>query len=93
MIHFVATGFSALGMVWRAGQELEVVVGSPQWELTVDRGGNSWLDIADNPDEQVARYGVVFFASGLRPSSLEVSDEVLRLENVRGTREADLSRR
>jgi len=64
LIHFVAEGFTALGMVWRRGQELEFVPGSPAYRDTCDRFGRSWLELRDNEQAQVERFKEVKFRSG-----------------------------
>ena len=50
LIHFVKDGFSAFGTVWQAGQELEVVRGSEEFQETCNRNGVSWMDNADDPN-------------------------------------------
>lgn len=66
-IHFLEDGHTALGFVWYRGQELTFEVGSEAHKSTFDRNGNSWLDLADNPREQVLRYGGQKFARGPWP--------------------------
>lgn len=48
----------------------EVVITPMMRALSMDRNGGSWLDILDNPEEQVRRYGKVRFARGPWPSNL-----------------------
>jgi len=60
-IRFIETGLSGLSNVWRAGQELTVAIDSADYARTMDRNGNSWLDLAGNPEAQIKRWGKVFF--------------------------------
>jgi hypothetical protein len=64
LINFVADGFTAQGVSWYRGQELEFVVGSQAYEQTKNRLGQSWLDLRDDEDAQYERYGEVKFRSG-----------------------------
>lgn len=66
-IHFLEDGHTALGHVWYRGQELTFEVGSEAHKTTFDRNGNSWLDLADDPREQVKRFGGQKFARGPWP--------------------------
>lgn len=66
-IHFLEDGHTALGHVWYRGQELTFEVGSEAHNSTFDRNGESWLDLADDPREQVLRYGGQKFARGPWP--------------------------
>ena len=66
-IHFLEDGHTALGYVWYRGQELTFEVGSDAYNSTFDREGNTWLDLIDNPREQVLRYGGQKFARGPWP--------------------------
>lgn len=63
IIHFVADGFLAFGQSWYRGQELEIVIGSPQHKLTFDIYGNTWLDL--DADAQYERWGMEKFRPGL----------------------------
>lgn len=64
LIHFVANGFTAQGVGWQRGQEVEFVVGGKAYEQTKDRYGNTWLDLRDDPEGQILRYGTEYFRSG-----------------------------
>jgi hypothetical protein len=64
LIHFVDDGFTALGHVWRRGQELEFEVGSRAYQDTFDRTGWSWLALRDDENAQISRYGRPMFRSG-----------------------------
>ena len=61
-INFVADGLSALGKIWYRGQELTVTKGTDDYESTLDRDGNSWLDLTEA--EQLAYWGERKFAAG-----------------------------
>ncbi len=67
IIHFVADGHTALGQVWRRGQELEFDPNGPAYRDTVDRFGWSWLELRDRPAEQETRWGEEKFRSGPWP--------------------------
>lgn len=64
LLHFLEDGFSAFAVVWYRGQELEIVKGSRSYKATLDRNGQSWLDLVDNEYEQVKRFGKVMFRKG-----------------------------
>ncbi len=67
LIHFVADGLTALGTIWRIGQELEFTHGSPAYQDTCDRFGRSWLDLRNDEQAQIARWGEVKFRVGPWP--------------------------
>jgi hypothetical protein len=62
LIHFVAEGFTAFGTIWRPGQELEIIEGTSEYEVTLDIEGHSWLNVSE--EEQVSRWGEVKFKLG-----------------------------
>lgn len=64
LIHFLVDGFNFGGKSWYRGQEVEFEVGSPAYEQTKDRNGNTWLDLRDDIDGQFDRWGKQFFAVG-----------------------------
>jgi hypothetical protein len=64
VIHFVDDGLTALGKVWRRGQELEFTPGSRAYHDTVDRSGQSWLELRGDEAAQQERYGRVMFRDG-----------------------------
>jgi hypothetical protein len=87
IIHFVADGFLAFGQTWYRGQELEIVSGSPQHQLTFDRLGNSWLDL--DLDAQFERWSEEKFRPGLwrgkkwgDVSTLSDPDEIADMERA-----------
>ncbi|TFD74107.1 hypothetical protein E3T54_15010 [Cryobacterium sp. Sr8] len=53
-------------MSWGA----EIDVTDEVRELSVDRNGNSWLDLLGDDEAQVRRYGEVFFRPGPWPANL-----------------------
>jgi hypothetical protein len=64
-VHFLEDGFTLLNRVWYRGQELTVVVGSPEWNATVDRRGRSALDLSE--EEQMLTREKVYFRRGPWP--------------------------
>lgn len=60
-IKFVESGFTYLGKVWLRGETYEVEAGSAEYEKTKDRNGDSWLDLARDPEGQKKRYRNVLF--------------------------------
>lgn len=81
LVHILEDGFSAHGQVWYRGQEIEYVKNETVYKDTLDRDGNSWLDL--DPRGQMRRYGRVYFAPGPWPG-VEYEDE--------NSREAELKR-
>ena len=67
LIHFIINGFTAQSRVWQRGQEIEFVVGGAAHEQTMDRFGNSWLDLRNDPAAQIERYGAEYFREGPFP--------------------------
>lgn len=64
LFHVLVDGFTAFGVTWMRGQEIEVVKGSPEYELTVDRNGKSWLDFLADKKGQYERWGELKIDSG-----------------------------
>ena len=64
LIHFIINGFTAQGVGWQRGQEIEFVVGGQAYEQTKDRKGNTWLDLRNDPAAQIRRYGAEYFREG-----------------------------
>lgn len=65
VIHFLETGLTALGKVWYRGEQR--LFDAQAYADTCDRNGNSWLDLADDEQTQIARYGKVMFRRGPWP--------------------------
>lgn len=84
LLHFVEDGFTAQGRVWMRGQELEFVVGSPAYEETKDRDGNTWLDMVGDDKAQYARFGRVMFRPGEWPGLGYEDEEAAKAEALRG---------
>lgn len=88
LIHVVLDGFTALGEVWYRGQELEFVKGSPDYLRTVNRRGESWLDLAHDVQGQYDRWGKQYIAPGpfvgLRHEKFD--DEIAKADARRGRR-------
>ena len=59
-IHFVEDGFDFAGRVWYAGQEIKVSPASPRWPEA-----ERWIRLT--PDEQLAKWGKVYFRPGPYP--------------------------
>ena len=57
LIHFVRDGVSAFGYSWSVGQELELVKGSPEFAETLDRNGDSWMEMTE--EDQLSVFGNV----------------------------------
>ena len=64
LIHFEEDGFNAFGTTWYRGQEFEYTRDSVVYQRTLDSKGNSWLDLAEDRNAQLARWGRVYFAPG-----------------------------
>lgn len=67
-LHFVESGLTVLGRVRKAGEEFSVEVGSGLWKRTLNRLGESWVDLADNESRQKKIYGRVMFKPGPVPT-------------------------
>ena len=82
-IHFVNDGLSVLGKIWCRGEEIRFVKGTGAYLETVDRLGNSWVDLRDDPRAQELRWGQEKFRSGPWPGlSLEDAAKVARFETL-----------
>jgi hypothetical protein len=64
LIHVVEDGFLAQGVTWYRGQEIEFDVDGEAYQQTVNKYGNSWLDLRDDIDGQYDKYGTQYFAAG-----------------------------
>lgn len=69
LIHFLEDGFTALGDIWRRGQELEFVIPSEAHDATKNRFGLSWVDLAYDEMAQSRKYGKVLFRLGPWPGA------------------------
>lgn len=69
LFHVVEDGFSAQGVVWVRGQELEFVKDSPEYKDTLDREGNSWLDLVGDDAAQMQRFGKIMVRPGPWPGA------------------------
>jgi hypothetical protein len=63
-IHFLQTGLLVNGATTYRGQEMKFEVGGLAHRQTMDRNGNSFLDLVDDIDGQWDRYGKQYFARG-----------------------------
>lgn len=68
-VHILVDGFTAQGRVWYRGQTIVFQRAGSAYQQTLDRNGNSWLDIVNNPQAQIKQYGHVAFGSGPWPFS------------------------
>ena len=64
LIHFVDSGFSALGKIWVTGDEAEFDPSDPNdpYHETVDSTGWSWVNMTEG--EQLDRHGKIIFRPG-----------------------------
>lgn len=74
-IHFRESGFTFATSDSYAGQFVSrrgqtVTVTAALIEASLDRDGNSWLDLIDSPAEQIERWGAVQFGRGPWPDDL-----------------------
>lgn len=78
-VHFVESGITAHQRVYTRGDELIVERGSERFretqEPSEDGDGFSWLDLADDPSAQLARWGRVMFTPGPFPESERIDPE------------------
>lgn len=79
IIHFVEDGLTALGKTWYRGEEMRIVPGSEEWNLLLDKNGNTWLFLDE--DQQIARWGHRYFRDGpWRGQSFDLDDPLLNDE-------------
>lgn len=91
-IHFLEDGFVALGQVWYRGQEVEIVKGSPAYNRTLDRNGDTWINLAFDVPEQQRRWGLQKLGIGpFVPRKGERFDDDVATEDARRGRAAPLS--
>ena len=74
IIHFLETGmtvetFPGRGHVANQGDDLTITTEliTASW----DGSNHSWLELADNPAAQLARYGTVYFGIGPYPANTD----------------------
>jgi hypothetical protein len=65
----------------------EIVITPTIWALSQDRNGDSWLDLLDDPEAQIARFGRVRFARGPWPTDLPKIEPGSPEEEIRKARE------
>lgn len=66
-LHFLVDGFTACGVTYYRGQELQFDVPSRAYDQQKDRFGNTWLSLVDDPRGQIKKFGQQYFASGPWP--------------------------
>lgn len=64
LIHILEDGFMVNGVIGYRGQEFFFPYDSLAYRQTSTTDGGSWLDLADDVEEQYRRYGSQKFASG-----------------------------
>lgn len=64
LIHIVNDGLPINGQMTYRGQEFEFEVGGKAYNQTLDRFGNTFLDLADDVDAQYQKWGEQKIASG-----------------------------
>jgi hypothetical protein len=86
-IHFIRDGFTACGEVWYRGQEIKFDKAGEAYANTLDRNGDSWLDLADNTGGQYARWGEEYFRSGpfIGRKGEVFDDAIAQADKRRGT--------
>lgn len=65
VVHFCEDGITALGKVWYRGEQR--VFDQRAYRDTCDRHGRSWLDLVDDEQGQIGRWGKVMFRRGPWP--------------------------
>ena len=86
LFHITLDGFTAFGDVWLRGQEIEIEVGTPAWNRTLDEFGTSWVTLRDNVQAQYDRWGKQYIAEGpfiARPNE-KFDDSVADSDRRRG---------
>lgn len=92
IVHILEDGFTAFGKVWYRGQEITVVPESDEWNSTVDRDGNTWMNLSYT--EQEIRYGRQMFGKGHWPyGGFNLDDPLLTDEEREILQRTDLKRR
>lgn len=87
IFHVLIDGVTAFGNVWYRGQEIEVEKGTAAYKRTLDKHGNSWLDIVGDEHAQYARWGERKFGAGtFRPLPGEKFEDDLVNEDARRRR-------
>lgn len=87
LFHVLKDGFTAFGDVWYRGQEIEVEVGTAAYKRTLDKHGNSWLDLVDDEHAQYDRWRERRIAPGeFRPLPGEKFEDELVSEDKRRKR-------
>lgn len=82
LIHFLEDGFTAFSQVWYRGQEVEIT--SELRASTIDRAGNTWIDMDDT--EQFERFERVMFRKGPWPGKPWVDQQAEAAEKARDRR-------
>ena len=96
VVSFVEDGFTLLGQVWYTGQELEVALGSADWQASLlngsDPSSRSVLELSEQ--EQIQRWGRRMFRPGRwAGSAYEIpteasAEEVVRLRSIQEERDS-----
>jgi len=78
LVHFLEDGLSSNGRNFYRGQE--VTFGPEAYEETLDRFGDSWINM--NDDEQYARWGEVKFRKGPWPGRRTYEEDALKNKSI-----------
>lgn len=65
--HVLEDGFIAFGKMWYRGQEIRIKRNGPEWESTVDRVGETWLNYVEDTQTQYRMFKKQFFGMGPWP--------------------------
>jgi len=88
-VHAVESGITIAGFVLKRGESITLT--AAQVADTVDRDGNSFLDLSD--DDQLARWGSVKFGQGPAPEGMAAwQDDSLARSDAREAARADALR-
>lgn len=79
VLHILKDGFTRLGHVWYRGQE--IVIGPKAFEDTKNRNGVSWTSMTE--DQQIEKWGEVYFRKGPWPGKREYEDPALADKSIR----------
>lgn len=93
LFHFKKDGLLVLGNIWLRGQEVEIEVGSPAYQRTLNANGESWLDLLGDEAAQYEKWGDHYIGSGpfIPRRDEKFEDEVAKEDTRRRRRPITLS--